>query len=151
MGPQPGGGAGAGPQGEGGYGWAGCWAGQGGGGPLDQVLGPIPWLLETSGPEGGRGIGLRSGTEVLSPLEQAEEVGVAQTEEAWLLPPFSVSGLWRALTIPTGIVPATLSVSSAGGMAVMAVIIPAVVVMLSPGTGPPLTDLSKQEVGILVF
>ena len=52
--------------------------GQGGGGPLDQVLGPIPWLLDTRGPEGGKGIGLRSGTEVLRPLEQAEEVGVVR-------------------------------------------------------------------------
>ena len=70
------------------------------------MLGPIPWLLDTSGPEGGKGIGLRSGTELLSPPEQAEEVGVADTE-VWLLRAFSVSVLCLALTIPTGIVPAT--------------------------------------------
>ena len=64
---------------------------QGGGGPLDQVLGPIPdtggppWV-ETRGPDGGKGM-----------VEQADP------DEAcfsW----FSVR--WRALTIPTGIEPA---------------------------------------------
>ena len=68
------------------------------------MLGPIPWLLDTSGPEGGKGIGLRSGTELLSPLQAGpEEVGLAETE-AWLVGAFSVSVLCLALTIPTGIV-----------------------------------------------
>lgn len=83
IGPQPGGGAGAGPQGEGGYGWAGCWAGQGGGGPLDQVLGPMPRLLGvTRGPLGGRG---RAGA---GPSSARGDL--------------SASSRWRALTMPTG-------------------------------------------------
>ena len=90
-------------------------------------------MLDTSGPEGGRGIGLRSGTELLSPLEQEEDVGVAETE-TWLVGAFSVSVLCLALTMPTGMVE----------------VWPAVVVILSAGPGP-LTDLSKQEVGILLF
>jgi len=91
----------------------------------------MAWLLDTSGPDGGRGIGLSSGTEVLSPLEAEEVAGDTEAGLARLVRPFSVSVLCLALTIPTGIAPA-------------------VVVMLSPGPGP-LTDLSKQEVGILVF
>ena len=58
MGPMPGGGTG-GPQGElygGPPGGPGV-GGQGGGGPLDQVLGPIPWVeADTRGPDGGRGM-----------------------------------------------------------------------------------------------
>ena len=62
---------------------------QGGGGPLDQVLGPIPdtggppWV-ETRGPEGGKGM-----------VEHADPGAC-----------FSCSVRWRALTIPTGIEPA---------------------------------------------
>ena len=70
----------------------------------------MAWLLDTSGPDGGSGIGPRSGTEVLSPPEQAVEVAVADTEAglarlARLVRPFSVSVLCLALTIPTGIAP----------------------------------------------
>ena len=75
------------------------------------MLGPIPWLVETRGPDGGRGIALSSGTEVLSPLEQAEDVGVEQTG-GWLEGVFSVSVLCLALTIPTGMEPETHSESA---------------------------------------
>ena len=81
--------------------------GQGGGGPLDQVLGPMAWLLDTSGPDGGRGIGLSSGTEVLSPLEAEEVAGDTEAGLPRLVRPFSVSVLCLALTIPTGIAPET--------------------------------------------
>lgn len=69
---------------------------QGGGGPLVQVLGPMPdtggplWLV-TRGPEGGRGI--------------AEHPGPGPLGFSW-------SGRWRALTIPTGIEPASMKIIS---------------------------------------
>ena len=66
------------------------------------MLGPIPWV-DTSGPEGGRGRGLRSGTELLRPPEQAE-VGTEDTEQA-AAGDFSISVLCLALTIPTGMEP----------------------------------------------
>ena len=67
---------------------------QGGGGPLVQVLGPMPetggplWLV-TRGPEGGRGMAGPPGPPGPGP------------------PALSWSGRWRALTIPTGIEPAS--------------------------------------------
>ena len=59
MGPRPGaGGAAGGARGEEGGGPYCDPGGQGGGGPLDQVLGPMPGVREdTRGPEGGRGRG----------------------------------------------------------------------------------------------
>lgn len=59
--------------------------------------------METSGPEGGRGRGLRSGTELLRGPEQAE-VGTEVTEQA-AAGDFSISVLCLALTIPTGMEP----------------------------------------------
>ena len=61
-------------------------------------------MLDTRGPEGGRGMGLRSGTEVL----RAPEVGAAVTEHTAPRETgdFSLSVLCLALTIPTGMEPA---------------------------------------------